>query len=220
MALDKAQTAIIKLLAQSPLAKKFYWSGGTALAAHFLNHRYSYDIDLFSDEPVRHEDVLIFVQDLKKKLKATSIEQKRIHDRWEFFLKNGHELRLEFVHYPFQALKKRKKIDGVLVDSIEDLGANKIAAVIERHEPKDAVDIFYILKKKKWKLSQLLGYAKKKFGITFSEDIVLTEILIAVSRLDRIKPMLFGSSENQQKQIEEIQEFFKSMAARHVRGSL
>ena len=49
--LTPAQQQFLTLFAQSsPLAKQFYLTGGTALAAFYLQHRYSEDLDFFSDQ--------------------------------------------------------------------------------------------------------------------------------------------------------------------------
>src|SRR5262249_5228082 len=50
---DWQRTAIEYVFAQ-PDAATFYLTGGTALAAFYLNHRVSDDLDFFSDRPDNH----------------------------------------------------------------------------------------------------------------------------------------------------------------------
>ena len=69
MALDKMQQAVIRGLARSGLRRRFYWSGGTLLAEKYLQHRNSYDIDLFTDSAFRYVEVIPFIESLKKTLK-------------------------------------------------------------------------------------------------------------------------------------------------------
>ena len=145
MALSKIQTTVLTSLARSPLCERFYWTGGTLLAEKYLHHRHSYDVDLFTDTPFRYEEVLPLVQEVKKRVKLKSVEERKVSDRCEFFLHNHREVRFEFVHYQFPKLKPRKKWQGVLVDSLEDLAANKTMALVERHAPKDAVDIYFLM---------------------------------------------------------------------------
>jgi len=40
----------------------------------------------------------------------------------------------------------------VLVDSLEDIAANKIMALFDRNDPKDLVDLYFFLTKKNIKL--------------------------------------------------------------------
>jgi predicted nucleotidyltransferase component of viral defense system len=42
------QQKALKLIAQTQLAEDFYFSGGTALAYFYLQHRKSEDLDFFS----------------------------------------------------------------------------------------------------------------------------------------------------------------------------
>jgi predicted nucleotidyltransferase component of viral defense system len=46
------QHRLLAALAASPLAGTFYLTGGTALAAFYLHHRVSDDLDLFSEDEV------------------------------------------------------------------------------------------------------------------------------------------------------------------------
>ena len=44
----------------------FYLTDGTALAAFYLRHRYSEDLDFFSEQDVSSEEVITFIRSLKK----------------------------------------------------------------------------------------------------------------------------------------------------------
>src|SRR3989344_428230 len=105
--LSSLQKITLAEFARSPL-KKFYWTGGTALAAVYLQHRYSQDLDFFTQDLFTHQEVFMFVHNLKKAAKLSRIEEKHIYDRWEFFVHNENSVRLEFVRYAFQHLKKPK----------------------------------------------------------------------------------------------------------------
>lgn len=220
MALSKIQSVILKELAQSPLCKRFYWSGGTLLAEKYLHHRHSYDVDLFTDVPFRHEEILPLVQEVKKRVKLKRVEERKVFDRWEFFLHNHREVRFEFVHYQFPHLKPRKKWRGVLIDSLDDLAANKTMALVERHAPKDAVDIYFLITRRGFTPKRLLALAGKKFGLQMHEDTLLSEALLAAKQLPEIRPMLHGTARQQENTIQEIQSFFKNTSAEFLRRQL
>ena len=220
MALGKLQTLIIQMLAKSDLKDRFYWSGGTLLAEKYLHQRYSYDVDLFTDKPFRYEEVKSFISTLQGQAGLSKIDEHKIFDRWEFFLHNHEEVRCEFVWYDFPALKPRRRWQGVLVDSLEDLAANKCMATMDRHEPKDVVDLYFILTKTKLTMPTMLKLAGKKFGLKVSLSTCYSEILRSCENLSTIKPLLFGSSANQQTTIREIQSFFSTTSARWLRREL
>ena len=45
------QKQLLKAIGDSPLADSFYLTGGTALAAFYLQHGFSEDLDFFSSDP-------------------------------------------------------------------------------------------------------------------------------------------------------------------------
>src|SRR3989338_4855608 len=220
MALIKTQAAIIEVLAHSPMRKRFYWTGGTLLAEKYLHHRHSYDVDVFTDTPFRYEEVLPLVQSVKKLVKLRRLEERKVSDRWEFFLHNHQEVRFEFVHYQFPHLKPRKIWQGGLIDSLEDLAANKTMALVERHAPKDAVDIYFLMTKKKFTPKHLLALAEKKFGLQMHEDTFLSEALRAAKQLPEIRPMLHGTPRQQEVTLKKIQDYFSEMSAEFLHKQL
>lgn len=97
--LTPLQKQVLELFAHSALKKHFYWTGGTALAVVYLHHRYSQDLDFFSDTDFPREELSSFLQQVRSSLRLDSLEERKVFDRREFFLHNGEGIRLEFVHY-------------------------------------------------------------------------------------------------------------------------
>lgn len=217
MVLSDTQQGVINVLASSSLRDRFYWTGGTLLAEQYLHHRRSDDIDLFSDTPFSYEEIFPLVSSIKEYAKLFSIEEKKVFDRWEFFLHNKEEVRVEFVHYDFPKLEERTIWQGVFIDSLDDLAANKTMALVERREPKDAVDIYFLMKKKRYSPTRLLRLAQKKFGLTLTVDTFLSEALFACKNLDTIKPMLYGEKDLQEKTIKDVQSSFERLSAGYLK---
>jgi predicted nucleotidyltransferase component of viral defense system len=48
--LNKTQKAVLDIFSKSDLSKKFYFTGGTALAFFYLKHRRSDDLDFFTEK--------------------------------------------------------------------------------------------------------------------------------------------------------------------------
>jgi len=195
------------------LRESFYWTGGTLLAERYLHHRKSYDIDLFSDKKFSLDEVLPVVHQVKEKTRLEIVEQYKVHDRWEFFIHNHEELRFEFVHYDFPPLKPREEWMGVYVDSLEDIGANKVIASVDRQEPKDVVDIYFLTTQAQFTLEKLLALAKVKFGLQMNEHTFMSELLVGSQGLKSIKPLIFGSGPEQEETLARIQEYFNSVSA-------
>lgn len=214
--LNPLQKEVLSFLADSPLNKNFYWTGGTALAYLHLQHRQSEDIDLFSNLPVDIARVKKFIDSLSRKIKIKKIEERRIFSRYEFFLHNSKTLRVEFVHYDFLPLQKRKKWNGILVDSFNDMAANKTMAMLDRHDPKDAFDVYFLIHKKKITPKKLLSLVRKKFGITFPLSNFWAQGLLSAQMLRSIKPLLMQD----EKILEIIYSFYERGSAKEMKGHL
>lgn len=218
--LDGLQQKTLSLFADSHLSKTFYWTGGTALTYLHLQHRKSEDLDLFSEKSFLHEELLSFIKILRQSVSLTKVVEKRIFNRHEFFLHNDSTLRLEFVHYDFPSLKKRGKWNGIYVDSLTDMAANKTMAMLDRHAPKDALDIYFLIHQSKFSPQKLLSLVKKKFGLSFPLSSFWDRALLAAQMLNNIRPLLLGNEKNQIKTINSILVYFEGEAANEMRKHL
>ena len=86
--LTPVQKKAICSLSDSPLGKKFYWTGGTLLAYYYLHHRRSLDLDFFSEEKFSFEEINDWVQKFKKEAGFQKVSSQKIFDRWEFLFEN------------------------------------------------------------------------------------------------------------------------------------
>lgn len=207
---------VLITLADSPLNKNFYWTGGTALAFLYLQHRISEDIDLFSDVEFNYQQILPLIHSLRKSAQLKKIEEKKIFNRYEFFLHNDEMLRLEFVYYDFPPLKVRKKWKGIYVDSLHDIAANKTMALVDRYSPKDAADVYFLIHKASFSPKQLLSLMKIKFNIPCPLSTFWGRGLAASQMLKNIKPLFLGNEKQQTKLLNTIKTYFERQSAREL----
>lgn len=196
----------LSLVGGDPTLRMFYLSGGTALSAFYLHHRLSDDLDFFTQEPVRLVEVLSAVEKIRKAIGAKSVRADRLHDRHLFFLKLAdHELKMEFSHYPFKTLEPTVKHSdsGIHIDSLRDLAANKLAALLDRFDPKDFVDLYFLLQART--LPDIRKDAQKKFDMNIG-DLFLGSELSKVRRVEVLPKMLKPLS------IQELKVFFTDLA--------
>ena len=160
--LTAGQLTLLDRLSESDLAGEFYFTGGSALAAFYLHHRRSLDLDLFATKPFDAKRVVRLLAAVADGPLVT----RRAGDRFEFTVPIGGErLRVEFVHYDFTPLAESGIAHGrIRVDSLRDMLANKLSAIIERSEPKDFADLFFLLQRPELSLAQGIEDCEKKFG--------------------------------------------------------
>ncbi len=203
--LTEDQKKVIRLIAAEPKMADFYLTGGTALAGFYLHHRLSDDLDFFIGTAPDPIFLHAFANKIKRALDAKSVRFDKIYDRNQFFfqLKNT-ELKLEFALYPFPQIIKPKNAGGIKIDSLRDIAANKLMAMLDRFDPKDFADLFFLLKK--FKLEKVRRDAEKKFGIKI-DNIFLGGELMKSQRISALPKMIKPLT------IKQLKEFFVKQAA-------
>ncbi|PIP04534.1 hypothetical protein COX53_01905 [candidate division WWE3 bacterium CG23_combo_of_CG06-09_8_20_14_all_40_14] len=222
--LTPLQKKAIDSFATSALKDNFYWTGGTLLSIFYLHHRESIDIDFFSDNPFSFNTVNSFITNFKNKEGISRIDYEKVFDRWEFLLEKGNKnLRIEFVYYNHEkkVLGARRRYMGVLIDSIEDIAANKTFAYFDRNEPKDLFDLYFLIKKAKFTPVKLLNLVRKKFGAGFTEDMFWSESFKSLNLLRTLKPLLSEKSKKEQDELfGDIGAYFKSGSSKYLNSVL
>ncbi|MBI2635954.1 nucleotidyl transferase AbiEii/AbiGii toxin family protein [Candidatus Peregrinibacteria bacterium] len=206
--LTASQKEVLRMIAgEKDLSQTFTLSGGTALAAFHLFHRISDDLDFFSTDPVDDLRVRRFAESARQSLGADSMEANRLYDRHLFVLhmKNSGPIKIEFTHYPYPALEQPAIRNGVRVESLRDIATDKLAALLDRFEPKDYYDIHALLDGRHTSLATMRTDLQTKFHIT-ADAVQLGAALARAQRLP-ILPHLRTPVRK-----EDIQDFFARLA--------
>lgn len=144
----------------------FYFTGGTALSEYYLQHRYSEDLDFFSESEFEIEDITLLLQSKKAIFGNPKIEFKQSFNRniYQLIYQEGKFLKVEFTYFPFKRIDSTKIINNVKIDSLVDIGVNKIFTIYQNARGRDYYDIYYILKKDpSLTIDKLIKFAKIKF---------------------------------------------------------
>lgn len=177
--LDPLQRRFLDAFAAGPLRDAFYLTGGTALSAFYLHHRESEDLDFFSDDEVPLQDVQGFVRSVA----GFSLESfTRHHSRRLFLLRAGERaLKVEFTHYAFTGQFPRALVDiGFAIDTVEEILVNKVLAICDRREPKDEVDLWFLLQARVLpSLGEAIALAERKSSLR-GLRYVLQQRLLAI----------------------------------------
>lgn len=151
---------ILEIFSTCSLADRFYLAGGTALAAAYLQHRVSKDLDIFTGE----EGIIIpTVREFKQKLAQAGleVEQELAIPSFARLFIGEEKIKVELAQdSPYHLKPPTKRLYGVLVSSLEDLAADKVLALFGRFAHRDFVDVYFLTKKLDKKL--LLEWAQKK----------------------------------------------------------
>ncbi|WP_033916084.1 nucleotidyl transferase AbiEii/AbiGii toxin family protein [Campylobacter sputorum] len=143
--LYQAQDRILQLLAKSSCY--LYLTGGTALHRFILQGtRYSDDIDLFTaDRSVAgKDDMSNFVKFLKNN--GVAFDVLTDVPNFKRLIVKENNLKIDIVHDTTEHIGNFNNINGVLVDNVENILANKYDAVLSREQSRDLFDIYTIIK--------------------------------------------------------------------------
>src|SRR5262245_49725977 len=142
----------------------FYLTGGTALAGFYLQHRYSEDLDFFSEKEVDTLPIIAFFKTHKGELGIKNITSQTSMNRNLFFLELENEtLKTEFTYFPFTQIDKPQEYLKIKVDSAKDIATNKLFTIYQRSKARDYIDLYCICQKYQWSIEELTAWAKIKF---------------------------------------------------------
>lgn len=167
--LTPLQWSVLQRFFSSPVSAPFFLTGGTALAGFYFGHRTSIDLDLFTLSPLPRDDLHSFMTAI------ASAEGGEFTLRTEaptiitgFIKTKGSTLKVDLVQDVPIHVGDFNVVDAIRVDALENIGANKITAAYGRLDPKDFIDLYWILEiDQSMRFDDLLADAKKKdIGIT------------------------------------------------------
>ena len=176
------------------LRTQFYFTGGTALSAFYLRHRYSDYLDLFTEKDLDPVEIQQILSNWSKKFHISYrlFGKERVIFCFLKFL-DGAKLKLDFATYAFSQLEKTTRAFGIRVDSMFDIAVNKLSMLGNRLEVRDYVDLYFLLKK--YTIWNLLRGVEVKFAyeptpFTVASDFTLVNRFTDLPRM--IKPLTFS----------------------------
>jgi len=186
-------------------APPFFLTWGTALSAFYLQHRHSEDLDLFTLDSDAFDRVPLYAADTATRLTASvaSLQTAPQFHRYKLSRK-GESVIVDFVREVVpQISEKKNRFEGIIVDTLEDITANKVCTVISRAEIKDYIDI-YFLGRAGYPLENYIKLAQQKdAGVSQA----MLAFLLSEVRLSKVPDFMIAPIS-----LEDLQEYFQSLA--------
>lgn len=159
--------------------RRFFLTGGAALAGYHLGHRETRDLDLFTTEEAM-DDGLAALRDAARALGASMESLRTAPDFHRFLLSRDEEaVVVDLVFERAPQCREKMRFGTVAVDPPEEILANKLCTLLSRAELRDLVDV-RALEKAGYPVEAALGAAASKdAGLTPGQLAwVLSEIEI------------------------------------------
>lgn len=155
------QRVLDVLFGVEEIRRHFYLTGGTALAAFYLQHRYSDDLDLFTHD-FDIADVEHVIEDALCNAKI-KLERERGSPTFRRYRVGG-SLQVDLARDIEYRVGSPQLINGIMVDTKKNIAVNKVTTIYGRLEPKDYVDLYFLLKDDAFDIMELFSLGKNKDG--------------------------------------------------------
>lgn len=165
--LDKNRQAVFPKL--QFLNESCYLARGTALALQ-INHRLSYDFDLFCHQ-------VIGVKLIKKCQRLFTPKQVLINTPEEFTFLTPDNIKITLLYYPFHFPGKFVPSTSIPLLSIQNIITSKAYALHQRATYRDYFDIYFVMRYHGLTLQNIINQAQKVYAELFSPKLFLGQLL-------------------------------------------
>jgi len=168
--LTSFQSEVLKGFFADPRAPElFYLSGGTALAEFYLHHRYSDDLDFFAKRGTRLSSGAEILEALATSLGfGIELQQSELEYMEVKLVREttGERLKVDFSQDVGVHLDEPRNFENAIIDSLLDIAVNKTLAIFPSRgdEPKDYVDLYFILTQTELAIDDLFSLCTRKEG--------------------------------------------------------
>src|SRR3989344_6240895 len=132
-----------------------YLAGGTALAL-WIDHRNSYDLDIYS--PIEFN-----LEEVKQKFNSKIPSFQPISTSWQTLHGRSGDTEISLFFYQYKLLGELTSHLNFSIASVEDIAAMKLEAIAGRGLKRDFFDLYKIIEKKNWSLEYLLELNDRKY---------------------------------------------------------
>ncbi len=207
------QRLLLEAKRDKKITDTFYLTGGTALSNYYLHHRTSEDFDFFSEQELKHQDLIQWSQKVAKKTGASDIEFQTLSGQFIYYFHYEKEVvKVDFAYYPFEHIGEFFHDESLRVSSILDIGVNKLHAIMTRKRGRDYVDLFEIIRSE-ISLNELIRNYRLKFDLYISPEEWAKYFAAVIDATDQ--PRFLGS-----RNWTNIENFFLREAKQLTKGAI
>lgn len=145
----------------------FFLTGGSALGIFYLDHRMSYDLDLFTRSSIEWLPLEKLLESIAEEIGAglTPLSRSPKFHRYELVRRVEKEIVDFVVENVPQLFEKKNSFGPILVDTLEEIGINKICTLLGRGEIKDVIDLYFLAREGFDVVARLPDASRKEGGI-------------------------------------------------------
>lgn len=150
----------------------------------------SEDLDFFCERQIEPAELASLATSFKTKTRSVEIEVVGPRTSIVLVQRRTYVGRIDFAFYPFDPVGRRTKWKNLVVDSIEDMTVNKVQAVLTREQPRDFVDLYFLLREGPLRdLDRILDHVRAKFDAG-PHRLGLAQRLLAIRSVKELPRMI------------------------------
>ncbi|MBN1199016.1 MAG: nucleotidyl transferase AbiEii/AbiGii toxin family protein, partial [Bacteroidales bacterium] len=162
----------------------FHLTGGTALGRFYLHHRYSEDLDLFTNKNPEYISSVGQIREILRNQFHASDEKVILYqDFVRVWIPGKEELKVEMVNDVAERWGAPLLAGYIPIDTVGNILANKLTTLVSRDEPKDVFDIVTISSFYSFNWSNVFVYALRK-AIIAEPDVAMRLTTFPVELLE------------------------------------
>ena len=164
----------------------FYLTGGTALSRFYLHHRYSDDLDFFSQDLHSFPDAFRLIYErIQEKWPGTRVEVDARDFKRLRLARDGILLKMDFVADRVSRIGLPVLFGNTFVDTVRNIFSNKICAILGRDEARDIADLIWISRERNFSWPKAFADAAKKESFTI-EDFLYRLSTFPITALNEV----------------------------------
>lgn len=137
--------SVIELLRACRKTAPCHLGGGAALSGAYLRHRLTGDLDLFVHDRDEMRDLVRQLPAIASGCGADLSIHRDAGQLVRSTLRTSQTaVELDVVNEPVADIEPTVEVEGVTVESLADLRANKLTCLLSRSEPRDLVDLYFL----------------------------------------------------------------------------
>lgn len=135
-----------------------------------LNHRLSFDFDIFSPKPIPTN----LLRRLSEEFAPEAV--KPLVDSRDELTADIDGIKVTFLYFPFKPLFPAIQTQSLPIFAVKDLAADKAYVIGRRGTWRDYYDLAFLFNLPATSLLELIALAKRKFGAVFSPRLFLNQL--------------------------------------------
>jgi predicted nucleotidyltransferase component of viral defense system len=181
---QQLERILLQLVENKVLPQESYLAGGTAVY-FYLRHRLSLDLDFFTPKPFNAEALIFEMRKLLGQVDVEILEKETL-----ILYLTPEKLKFSLFYLPYPLLSPLTSYEVrpgsfCSLASLDDIGAMKAIAIVQRGSAKDFIDLYSLLQNISYSFEDLALKVRKKYSVEEKYDYNIKTAMVYFDDAER-----------------------------------